>query len=167
MLLFPFILHVGVVLIITWLTSVFSINSLFFLVMGFIYLHWVEKQGREREQRWIRHEERRKAHVAGLGDGETVRWLNRAITSMWPVCLESFSSQQFLMPIAPWFFNSFKPWGVVSDLFFNLKGNCDQGHAFSLKLFLPILRFLYVFPSGQDFTVTTTIGLLINFWGFW
>jgi hypothetical protein len=86
---------------------------------------------------------------------------------MWPVCLESFSSQQFLMPIAPWFFNSYKPWGVVSDLFFNLKGSCDQGHAFSLKLFLPILRFLYVFPSGQDFTVTTTIGLLINFWGVW
>ncbi|KAH9544347.1 hypothetical protein CY35_13G114600 [Sphagnum magellanicum] len=115
MLLFPFMLHVGVVLIITWLTSVFSINSLFFLVMSFIYLHWVEKQGREREQRWIRHEERRKAHVAGLGDGETVRWLNRAITSMWPVCLESFSSQQFLMPIAPWFFNSYKPWGVVVE----------------------------------------------------
>ncbi len=42
MLLFPFILHVGVVLIITWLTSVFSINSLFFLVMSFIYLHWVK-----------------------------------------------------------------------------------------------------------------------------
>jgi hypothetical protein len=35
-------LHVGVVLIITWLTSVFSINSLFFLVMSFIYLHWVK-----------------------------------------------------------------------------------------------------------------------------
>ncbi len=42
MLLFPFMLHVGVVLIITWLTSVFSINSLFFLVMSFIYLHWVK-----------------------------------------------------------------------------------------------------------------------------
>jgi hypothetical protein len=31
-------------LIITWLTSVFSINSLFFLVMGFIYLHWVKSR---------------------------------------------------------------------------------------------------------------------------
>jgi hypothetical protein len=35
-------LHVGVVLIITWVTSVFSIKSLFFLVMSFIYLHWVK-----------------------------------------------------------------------------------------------------------------------------
>jgi hypothetical protein len=42
MLLFPFMLHVGVVLIITWVTSVFSIKSLFFLVMSFIYLHWVK-----------------------------------------------------------------------------------------------------------------------------
>jgi hypothetical protein len=39
LLLFPFMLHVGVVLIITWL---FSIKSLFFLVMSFIYLHWVK-----------------------------------------------------------------------------------------------------------------------------
>ncbi len=42
MLLFPFMLHVGVVLIITWLTSVFSTKSLFVLVMSFIYLHWVK-----------------------------------------------------------------------------------------------------------------------------
>jgi Ca2+-dependent lipid-binding protein len=69
----------------------------------------VEKQGRTREHRWIRHEERRKAHMTRLDDGETVRWLNQAIVSIWPVCLESFASQQFLMPLVPWFLAKYKP----------------------------------------------------------
>ncbi|KAH9544345.1 hypothetical protein CY35_13G114600 [Sphagnum magellanicum] len=173
MLLFPFMLHVGVVLIITWLTSVFSINSLFFLVMSFIYLHWVEKQGREREQRWIRHEERRKAHVAGLGDGETVRWLNRAITSMWPVCLESFSSQQFLMPIAPWFFNSYKPWGVSKVLLQKLHlGN--RAPIFTLMRALDqtsdgdhlVVEAAMEFASGDDMSAEMLVALHQWFGGF-
>jgi hypothetical protein len=63
---FPFMLHVGGVLILSWLASAFSINSILIMVISFIYLYHVEKQGREREHRWIRHQERRKAHIAGV-----------------------------------------------------------------------------------------------------
>jgi len=59
----PFMLHVGGALILTWIASAFSINSIFVVVISFIYLYQVEKQGRTREHRWIRHEERRKAHM--------------------------------------------------------------------------------------------------------
>jgi hypothetical protein len=38
---FPFMLHVGGVLILSWLASAFSINSILILVIGFIYLYHV------------------------------------------------------------------------------------------------------------------------------
>ncbi len=38
---FPFMLHVGGVLIFIWLASAFSVNSILILVIGFIYLYHV------------------------------------------------------------------------------------------------------------------------------
>jgi hypothetical protein len=38
---FPFMLHVGGVLILSWLASAFSINSILIVVIGFIYLYHV------------------------------------------------------------------------------------------------------------------------------
>lgn len=54
-----------------------------------------------------------------LSDAETVRWLNYAVEKIWPVCMERVASQQFLLPIFPWFLEKFKPWTAVSIGFLN------------------------------------------------
>jgi len=56
-----------------------------------------------------------------LSDAETVRWLNYAVEKIWPVCMERVVSQQFLLPIFPWFLEKFKPWtarkAVIQSLY--------------------------------------------------
>ncbi|PKA49646.1 C2 domain-containing protein [Apostasia shenzhenica] len=47
-----------------------------------------------------------------LSDSESLRWLNHAFGKVWPVCMEQIASQQFLLPIIPWFLDRFKPWTV-------------------------------------------------------
>jgi Ca2+-dependent lipid-binding protein len=38
-----------------------------------------------------------------------VQWLNLVFENLWPRCLERFTSQEFFIPIAPWFINTYKP----------------------------------------------------------
>jgi hypothetical protein len=74
-----------------------------------------------------------------LDDGETVRWLNQAIVSIWPVCLESFASQQFLMPLVPWFLAKYKPRFVVKPTFLNLESQLKNFAHKSLYMLLLLL----------------------------
>jgi hypothetical protein len=41
------------------------------------------------------------------------------VEKIWPVCMERVASQQFLLPIFPWFLEKFKPWTAVSIGFLN------------------------------------------------
>lgn len=50
-------------------------------------------------------------------EGETLRWLNEGIKSMWPVCMEKFASKHFFGPMVPRFLNIYKPWFVVCALY--------------------------------------------------
>lgn len=60
----------------------------------------------------IQHEEMKSAYQRRLlSDAESVRWLNHAISKMWPICMEKIVSQ-LLRPIIPWFLDKFKPWTV-------------------------------------------------------
>lgn len=73
-------------------------------------------------QRRIQYEERKCANQRKLlSDAETVRWLNYAVEKVWPVCMERVTSQQFLLPIFPWFLEKFKPWtarkAVIQSLY--------------------------------------------------
>jgi hypothetical protein len=43
-----------------------------------------------------------------------VQWLNLVFENLWPRCLERFTSEEFFIPIAPWFINTYKPKLVVS-----------------------------------------------------
>ncbi|OQU76094.1 hypothetical protein SORBI_3010G091300 [Sorghum bicolor] len=72
--------------------------------------------------RRIQYEERKCANQRKLlSDAETVRWLNYAVEKIWPVCMERVASQQFLLPIFPWFLEKFKPWtarkAVIQSLY--------------------------------------------------
>jgi len=42
-----------------------------------------------------------------LLDPESVRWLNRVVERVWPICMEQIASQQFLLPIIPWFLDNY------------------------------------------------------------
>lgn len=49
-----------------------------------------------------------------MGDCETARWLNQLVRRMWPVCLERCFSDTLIPAVAPWFFQRYKPWHLVS-----------------------------------------------------
>ncbi|CAM6007615.1 unnamed protein product [Sphagnum balticum] len=72
-------------------------------------------QGRAREHRRIRHEERQNADHGKRNEFESVQWLNLVFENLWPRCLERFTSEEFFIPIAPWFINTYMPKLVVLE----------------------------------------------------
>ncbi|XP_024399018.1 uncharacterized protein [Physcomitrium patens] len=113
---FPFMLHVLVALVVTYLFLPFSLNGFFFILFILAYLFEVDRRGRERERRRIASEEWRKINTKRTFDeGETLRWLNQAIKSMWPVCMETFASKHLFSHMLPWFLKAYKP-RAVSDV---------------------------------------------------
>ncbi|KAH8937094.1 hypothetical protein BDL97_16G008000 [Sphagnum fallax] len=101
-------LPVGITLLIIWLTPC-NIASLFFLILCLLLIFHMYNQGRAREHRRIRHEERQNADHGKRNEFESVQWLNLVFENLWPRCLERFTSQEFFIPIAPWFINTYKP----------------------------------------------------------
>jgi Ca2+-dependent lipid-binding protein len=95
-------------LLIIWLTPC-NIASLFFLILCLLLIFHMYNQGRAREHRRIRHEERQNADHGKRNEFESVQWLNLVFENLWPRCLERFTSQEFFIPIAPWFINTYKP----------------------------------------------------------
>ncbi|KAH9536703.1 hypothetical protein CY35_16G014000 [Sphagnum magellanicum] len=101
-------LPVGITLLIIWLTPC-NIASLFFLILCLLLIFHMYNQGRAREHRRIRHEERQNADHGKRNEFESVQWLNLVFENLWPRCLERFTSEEFFIPIAPWFINTYKP----------------------------------------------------------
>ncbi|XP_039122408.1 C2 domain-containing protein At1g53590-like isoform X1 [Dioscorea cayenensis subsp. rotundata] len=114
--------HVALVLLALW---IFAYLGLFHPVLYFIsliYVYRVNEHYNLRLRRRLQFEERKAASQRRLlSDTESVRWLNHAVAKIWPICMEEIASQQFLMPIIPWFLDKFKPWtarkAVVQHLY--------------------------------------------------
>uniref|UniRef100_A0A0C9RQ31 TSA: Wollemia nobilis Ref_Wollemi_Transcript_3961_2500 transcribed RNA sequence n=1 Tax=Wollemia nobilis TaxID=56998 RepID=A0A0C9RQ31_9CONI len=104
------LLHVGLVFGLLWIAAHFGFNSPVVYLISFLYLYQVDQVYSQRVQRRIRHEERKKAGQNLLSDSETVRWLNRCMEVVWPMCMERVASQEILMPLVPWFLDKYKPW---------------------------------------------------------
>ncbi|KAG6526558.1 hypothetical protein ZIOFF_016549 [Zingiber officinale] len=80
-------------------------------LVSFFYLYAVNARYTLRLQKRLQFEERKYANQRRLlSDTESVRWLNYAVEKIWPICMEQIASQQFLLPIIPWFLDKFKPW---------------------------------------------------------
>ncbi|XP_074592643.1 C2 domain-containing protein At1g53590-like [Curcuma longa] len=80
-------------------------------LVSFLYLYAVNARYTLRLQKRLQFEERKYANQRRLlSDTESVRWLNYAVEKIWPICMEQVASQQFLLPIIPWFLDKFKPW---------------------------------------------------------
>ncbi|CAL9180298.1 unnamed protein product [Musa hybrid cultivar] len=103
--------HLALVLLLLWVLVQlgWSHPVLFFLAL--LYLYKVNAYYTLRLQKRLQFEERKYANQRRLlSDTESVRWLNHAIEKIWPICMEHIASQQFLLPIIPWFLDKFKPW---------------------------------------------------------
>ncbi|KAK1320106.1 C2 domain-containing protein [Acorus calamus] len=114
--------HVGLVLGAIWILSHFGWCHPILYFAFFVYLCLVNERYTSRLWKKLQFEERKNANQKRLlSDSETVRWLNHAVEKVWPICMEQIASQQFLLPIIPWFLDKFKPWtarkAVVQHLY--------------------------------------------------
>ncbi|URE43552.1 C2 domain [Musa troglodytarum] len=103
--------HIALVLLLLWVVVRlgWSHPVLFFLAL--LYLYKVNAYYTLRLRKRLQFEEKKYANQRRLlSDTESVRWLNHAIEKIWPICMEHIASQQFLLPIIPWFLDKFKPW---------------------------------------------------------
>ncbi|XP_008811541.2 C2 domain-containing protein At1g53590-like isoform X2 [Phoenix dactylifera] len=105
--------HIALVLLVLWiLSSLGWANPVVFFVALF-YLYKVNECYLLRLRRRLEFEGRKSANQLRLfSDSESVRWLNHVVEKVWPICMEQIASQEFLLPIIPWFLEKYKPWTV-------------------------------------------------------
>ncbi|KAG0502493.1 hypothetical protein HPP92_002565 [Vanilla planifolia] len=105
--------HIAMVLVMLWVFASFGFSHSLFYFGALLYLFAVNQHHTVRLRRKLQHEERKYANQRRLlSDSESVRWLNHAVEKVWPICMEQVASQQFLLPIIPWFLDKYKPWTV-------------------------------------------------------
>nr|CAD1839214.1 unnamed protein product [Ananas comosus var. bracteatus] len=103
--------HITLVLALLWISISIGWSHPVLFFVALLYLYLVNERCTLRLQRRLQFEERKCANQRRLlSDMESVRWLNHAVEKIWPICLEKIASQQFLLPIIPWFLDKFKPW---------------------------------------------------------
>ncbi|GMH25620.1 hypothetical protein Nepgr_027463 [Nepenthes gracilis] len=105
--------HVVIVLVLLWLINAYSFCHPIAYFVSLIYLFQVNERYLMRLRRKLQHEERKEANLNRVQwNSETVRWLNKAVEKIWPVCMEEIVSQKILLSIIPWFVDRYKPWTV-------------------------------------------------------
>lgn len=114
--------HVALVLLLLFILNQLGLYNPFAFLISFLYLYKVNERCSVRLWRRLQNEERKQANKRRLlSDSESVRWLNHTVEKVWPICMEQIASQQFLLPIIPWFLDKFKPWtakkAVVQHLY--------------------------------------------------
>ncbi|XP_047307362.1 C2 domain-containing protein At1g53590-like [Impatiens glandulifera] len=114
--------HVGLVLVLLWLLTLFNCSNSIAYFVSFVYLYLVHDRYFMRLKKKLQFEERRQNNQRRvLCESESVRWLNQAVEKIWPVCMEQIVSQKILLPIIPWFLQKYKPWtareAVVQSLY--------------------------------------------------
>ncbi|XP_038984951.1 C2 domain-containing protein At1g53590-like isoform X2 [Phoenix dactylifera] len=105
--------HITLVLVLLWVCVSLGWAHPVVFFTALLYLYVVNERYSLRLRRRIQFEERKYANQQRLlSDTESVRWLNHAVEKIWPICMEQIASQQFLLPVIPWFLDKFKPWTV-------------------------------------------------------
>ncbi|WOL08376.1 hypothetical protein Cni_G17129 [Canna indica] len=103
--------HIALVLLLLWALVQLGRAHPFVFFAALLYLYAVNARYTWRLRKRLQFEERKSANQRRvLSDTESVRWLNHAIEKIWPICMEQIASQQFLLPVIPWFLDKFKPW---------------------------------------------------------
>ncbi|PAN05859.1 hypothetical protein PAHAL_1G145500 [Panicum hallii] len=114
--------HAALVLAALWAAASAGWAHPALFLVALLYIFAVNERYTMRLRRRLQYEERKCSNQRKLlSDAETVRWLNYAVEKIWPVCMERVASQQFLLPIFPWFLEKFKPWtarkAVIQSLY--------------------------------------------------
>ncbi|KAL6877582.1 hypothetical protein ACP4OV_012797 [Aristida adscensionis] len=114
--------HAALVLAALWAAAAAGWPHPVLFLLALIYIFAVNERYTMRLRKRLQYEERKCTNQRKLlSDAETVRWLNYAVEKIWPVCMERVASQQFLLPIFPWFLEKFKPWtarkAVIQSLY--------------------------------------------------
>lgn len=116
----PFMCHAGSVLLVAWIASYLHLSVGLVCILGFLYLFQIESRQRAKLLWKVHHEEENKARKMRISEGETVRWMNKALETIWPMFLGEFSSKHLKIPLSS-FLDRFKPWSMkkisVSDIF--------------------------------------------------
>jgi len=106
--------HVAIVLAFLAFISTLECHRLFnpvIYLLCFFYLFLVHQRYATRLRRKLEFKANKQASQRRLlSDSESVQWLNHAVATVWPICMENIASQKFLLPIIPWFLEKFKPW---------------------------------------------------------
>ncbi|KAG2650586.1 hypothetical protein PVAP13_1NG162700 [Panicum virgatum] len=114
--------HAALVLAALWAAASAGWAHPALFIVALLYIFAVNERYTMRLRRRLQYEERKCSNQRKLlSDAETVRWLNYAVEKIWSVCMERVVSQQFLLPIFPWFLQKFKPWtarkAVIQSLY--------------------------------------------------
>ncbi|CAL5022305.1 unnamed protein product [Urochloa decumbens] len=114
--------HAALVLLALWAAAATGWAHPALFLAALLYIFAVNERYTMRLRRKLQYEERKCSNQRKLlSDAETVRWLNYAVEKIWLVCMERVASQQFLLPIFPWFLEKFKPWtarkAVIQSLY--------------------------------------------------
>ncbi|XP_024402073.1 C2 domain-containing protein At1g53590 isoform X7 [Physcomitrium patens] len=104
----PFMCHIGLVLLVAWIVSFVGLNVALVCALGFLYLYQIEHRQRRRLNWRIRYEEREKANKTRIAEGETVHWMNQILEKTWPIFLKDITSI-LLVPLTS-MLDQFKPW---------------------------------------------------------
>ncbi|CAN6244139.1 unnamed protein product [Urochloa humidicola] len=114
--------HAALALLALWAAAAAGWAHPALFLAALLYIFAVNERYTMRLRRKLQYEERKCSNQRKLlSDAETVRWLNYAVEKIWLVCMERVVSQQFLLPIFPWFLEKFKPWtarkAVIQSLY--------------------------------------------------
>ncbi|CAO2045627.1 unnamed protein product [Urochloa humidicola] len=114
--------HAALALLALWAAAASGWAHPALFLAALLYIFAVNERYTMRLSRKLQYEERKCSNQRKLlSDAETVRWLNYAVEKIWLVCMERVVSQQFLLPIFPWFLEKFKPWtarkAVIQSLY--------------------------------------------------
>nr|CAD1842553.1 unnamed protein product [Ananas comosus var. bracteatus] len=147
------ITYIGIVLTALWIAVRLGWSHPLLFFMAFVYLCKVNERYIMKLRRRLQYEERRSASQRRLlSDAETVRWLNYAVKKIWPICMEQLASQQFLLPIIPWFLDKFKPWTARKAVMQHL-------YLGRIHLCSPVLELGINFASAEDMSAILAVQL--------
>uniref|UniRef100_A0A7I4BFB5 C2 domain-containing protein n=1 Tax=Physcomitrium patens TaxID=3218 RepID=A0A7I4BFB5_PHYPA len=144
----PFMCHIGLVLLVAWIVSFVGLNVALVCALGFLYLYQIEHRQRRRLNWRIRYEEREKANKTRIAEGETVHWMNQILEKTWPIFLKDITSI-LLVPLTS-MLDQFKPWIAKKVIVQNLTlGNTPPR--------ITMIRILDTPVDGDDLAIEASM----------
>ncbi|KAG0461180.1 hypothetical protein HPP92_021477 [Vanilla planifolia] len=145
--------HAALVLVVLGILDYLGRCHSFAFFIAFLYLCKVNARYSIRERRKMQYQEKKHANQQRLlSNAESLRWLNHALEKVWPICVEQVASQQFLLPIIPWFLDKFKPWTVKKAIVEHLYlGRCPPMFTNIRVLGEPVNEDHMILELGMNF----------------